>query len=198
MTADQRLFALRWVLCRATYPHLTDKVGLRAGPTYLLNPPRRASSLGPTYLPLAPPNKGVISAQPKRGVRMGFQLNLGVPVISPAHSRAFFPEEIAFYAWMTRTFSLCAGRGMRRSDGMQIHSDACRCMQMHAVCTHVRASDLPTYPARRAAASRVDLPTYPLRLSIKWTYILRVVLTPVSAFTASCIHPKNEDSILEM
>ena len=34
-------------------------------------------------------------------------------------------------------------------------------MQMHAVRTHVWASDLPTYPARRAAASRVDLPTYP-------------------------------------
>ena len=62
------VYCQRLVLCRATYPHLTDKIGLRAGPTYLLNPPRRASSLGPTYLPLAPQNKGVISAQPKLAV----------------------------------------------------------------------------------------------------------------------------------
>ena len=42
---------LRFVLSRATYPHLTDKNAVQTSPTYLRTRSRRASSLGPTYLP---------------------------------------------------------------------------------------------------------------------------------------------------
>ena len=47
---------------------------------------------------------------------------------------SILPKEIAFCAWMTRAFSLCCREGMRRSDGIQMHADACRCMQYALMC----------------------------------------------------------------